>query len=595
MPVNYVEEVYKGPEKFLVSMDIGTTQSAVSFAHFAPGTLTCARIVTHWPGQVQSSGEAKIPTVVSYHKGLLRACGEEAISDLEHQDMNVAQWFKLHIHPSTMMRTSHFVIPEMPPGVSVERAYSDMMRYLMDNTQSFFERTTQDGDAIWARLRDKMIIIQASPNGWGIHEQKTIRTAAVRAGIVSRGTAEQMIRFIPEAEAAVHYALARYSDDWLEVGTTFAVVDAGGSTVDTTVYQCTSIGPLGLREACPSECVQAGGIFVNRAVEKLLSDRLRGSRFDGHEIMRRILEFFEKELKPKFDGSQDSYQIRFGSIKDTEQDLRISKGRITIAKEDLKAAFDTVVDRIITCCTNTLRNHKAKYILLVGGFGESPYLQRRLSDKFLARGTNVIAVGDYSGKAVAEGATIGYIKKLVKARATKVTFGGCVRELYDQKLHGSRNHCTYIDADGKRRVDHAFHPWVIKGTILEDDFAQRLNYHKSWDASSITKDDLASQLSKITAEVYAWEGDGPIPRWCKDEKGIDMPGMRLVCALDANLSPLASSLTITSDNGVQFYRVNFDVCVYFGGTSPRASLEWREDGDIRHGIAAMIPYVADED
>lgn len=35
----------------------------------------------------------------------------------------------------------------------------------------------------------------------------------------------------------------------------------------------------------------------------------------------------------------------------------------------------------------------------------------------------------------------------------------------------------------------------------------------------IKKKELAAQLGKITAEVYAWEGDGPVPRWCKDEKG----------------------------------------------------------------------------
>jgi hypothetical protein len=57
--------------------------------------------------------------------------------------------------------------------------------------------------------------------------------------------------------------------------------------------------------------------------------------------------------------------------------------------------------------------------------------------------------------------------------------------------------------------------------------------------------------------------------------------MRLVCTLHADLSPLAGALlTITGSRGEKFYRVDYDVCVYFGGTQLRAKLQWKENVSV---------------
>lgn len=45
------------------------------------------------------------------------------------------------------------------------------------------------------------------------------------------------------------------------------------------------------------------------------------------------------------------------------------------------------------------------------------------------------------------GAVIRWTKELVTARVANVTIGGCVRELYDHKLHGEREQCAYIDTE----------------------------------------------------------------------------------------------------------------------------------------------------
>ena len=95
----------------------------------------------------------------------------------------------------------------------------------------------------------------------------------------------------------------------------FAVVDAGGSTVDSTLYTCKETTPkLILEEARASECVQAGSGFVDRAAEHMLKAKLQGSRFGDDVCVQGILGEFEKKTKRKFNGTQVSSIVKFGLV-----------------------------------------------------------------------------------------------------------------------------------------------------------------------------------------------------------------------------------------------------------------------------------------
>jgi len=53
--------------------------------------------------------------------------------------------------------------------------------------------------------------------------------------------------------------------------------------------------------------------------------------------------------------------------------------------------------------------------------------------------------------------------------------------------------------------------------------------------------------------------------------------MRLICTLNADLSALSEALTIsTGPRRNSFYRVDYDVYIYFGGTQLRAKLQWND-------------------
>jgi hypothetical protein len=138
-----------------------------------------------------------------------------------------------------------------------------MMGYLMENTRQFFQKTTPNGAKIWARVRGTRVIVLSTPNGWDIRQQSNLRKAAVMASLVTEDNASELLQFVTEAEASVHYVAARKPEGWLRPRTIFAVMDCGGSTIDTALYRCVLTSPLSINEVCPSECVQVFQLSIH--------------------------------------------------------------------------------------------------------------------------------------------------------------------------------------------------------------------------------------------------------------------------------------------------------------------------------------------
>lgn len=157
-------------------------------------------------------------------------------------------------------RSPDIEIPPLPTNVSARQVYADLLRYMFDHAQKFFVENTPAGGQIWERLRNDVAIVLATPNGWDTQQHSFLRDVAILSGIVSEGDAGARVDFVTEGEASVHYALAHTKGkSWLQPGVMFVVTDAGGSTVDSTLYECKSLEPsLVLEEVCASECVQVG-------------------------------------------------------------------------------------------------------------------------------------------------------------------------------------------------------------------------------------------------------------------------------------------------------------------------------------------------
>lgn len=270
-----------------------------------------------------------------------------------------------------------FEVPPLPSGVTLKKVYKHFIKYLWDHARDFFENNTVDGERIWNRLGNKAFIVLATPNGWDTTQQGFLRQVVIDTGIISKGQDEDRLLFVTEGEASVHYALHySQSKSWMNQGSMFAVTDAGGSTVDSTLYRCKSIMPkLVLEEVTASECgmssfkyldivlmtmtVQAGGVFVDRAGQRMLAEKLAGSKFADETYMSDIMGEFERKTKRKFDGSQTSI-IRFGKDWDNDRAHGVVKGRLTLTRDEVQISFAAVVPRIVASVSNLLDGRKVE-------------------------------------------------------------------------------------------------------------------------------------------------------------------------------------------------------------------------------------------
>lgn len=149
-------------------------------------------------------------------------------------------------------------IPPLPSRVTLRQIYADFLKYMFNVTRDFFESSTPNGSQIWSRVKDQIVLVLATPNGWDTAQQGFLREAVVAANLLPVADLDRRLEFVTEGEASVHYALEHTrTNHWLEAGVMFTVTDAGGSTVDSTLYECKAVSPtLVLEEVCASECVQ---------------------------------------------------------------------------------------------------------------------------------------------------------------------------------------------------------------------------------------------------------------------------------------------------------------------------------------------------
>ncbi|KAG8816704.1 hypothetical protein FRC17_000214 [Serendipita sp. 399] len=594
-------EVYLKEESIVIAIDIGTTMTGVSFSHMYPGEKPSIRLVNQWPGQPVAGGDAKVPTLVAYRDGVACAHGAAALEMIGDDEFQVARWFKLHLHPPSLRKQLHMnnagnsesaqglsdeEIPPLPIGVSLKDIYTSFMAYVYKATEDFFVNRTPNGKRIWDRLKGRSILILCTPNGWETDQQVFMRDAAISARIVSAIDADDRLEFITEGEASVHFALAyTQSDRWIKKDMVFAVVDAGGSTVDSTLYVCTSNLPrITLEEVCTRECVQAGGIFVNRAFRESLCKKLEGSKFNDDEVIDLMVNEFETKTKRLFDGTQEKSNIQFGRNKDNDPSYGILKGRITIDKELIEKSFNVTIQQIISSIRKLIGNRDVHHLLLVGGFGDSGFLRSSVKKHLSSSEVEVIVVDEPSKKAAVEGAMIWSIKQSVTARCPRYTVGIRQRNIFEpnNSLHKERADLVKSEHSGAKMLDGFFAPLILKDTPVANDFQKTFSFVRTYDS-------VPDTLAEFHEQIFAWEGTSST-RWTDDNSGNLLPQMRRLCILEADLSRLIPLLKPErGTDGREYYKVSYEIILEMGRTQLQARIQWRENQRVCSGSMKILP------
>ncbi|KAG8731538.1 hypothetical protein FRC11_003854 [Ceratobasidium sp. 423] len=434
-----------------------------------------------------------------------------------------------------------------------------------------------------------MEVIIAHPNGWGVREQTFLREAAVKAGFSSADKAASRIRFVSEAEASVHFCIYHTLANLgarLQPGTNFAVCDAGGSTVDTTLYSVASSRPiLKLEEKRASACVQAGAIFVDSALVAYLNEALSRaglSQADVEHYSKMGVKDFEAFAKKAFSDESRDYSITIADSRFSNPAIRARRGRITLTGSTIKSCFNTCLQGILSSVDAQVKDASVSYILLVGGFGDSLYLRTEFKKRYEPQGSQIALTNDSSSKAVADGAVIWHCLSSVVSRAPRYSFGISIRVLYSPIVQDHRERTRHTLEDGNEWVYGAWSPIVTKGIPIDVHAVSRRPFER-WYSTSMP--DLCD--FEVPLVAYAESNESS---WVQDKQGVLLSGFQNICRITANLSNLSGALNHrTSSLGRSYWYLEFEVCIRFGGTELEAYLEWKERGVTRTGPMSIIP------
>ncbi|KAH7336844.1 hypothetical protein B0J17DRAFT_665060 [Rhizoctonia solani] len=597
LAVQPIHRTFRGPwhgdSKIVLGIDIGTTYSGVAFTYLRQEHEQMLHRVDKWPGQEGQNYNGKIPTVVWYDSGgKPMSFGAEALTSetqeqAEDSGWQLAQHFKLHLHPPTLRTRHKIALEALPTNVSLKQIYSDFLGYVLRHTQERFEEVISDGRTIWESYSDSMDIVIAHPNGWGIREQTFMRQA-VLAGLATSEKLDSQIHFVTEAEASVHFCMHYTSlKSCLEPEINFAVCDAGGSTVDTTLYTVSSAHPkLRLNEKCASACVQAGAIFVDHRAELYLRQHFEGTGLSAEKVDEFVaagIHDFKYREKLRFAGATTELRLKVAGSKLRDDSIGIRSGSLKVLGSVVQAhIFDPCVKDIVDSVNSQVSTEPVSYLLLVGGFGNNPYLIQQLRANFESSGCRITTPNEATSKAVADGAIIWYCVNSVVKRAPRLAYGVETLAGYDPNNPDHQSRENLFTADYRIMVAGQWSQIVPKGIPVDCDSFVRQSYARFFRTSS-------PNLGNTTDKIFAYSGEG-VPDWVKTASKELEIGFHDVCTVVTDLSGMRGMLEQRSGKyGNPYWVLRYDICIRFGRTELEAFLEWTEGGIMKKGRVKIVP------
>ncbi|RAH52240.1 hypothetical protein BO85DRAFT_464003 [Aspergillus piperis CBS 112811] len=259
------------------------------------------------------------------------------------------RWFKLELVPDLDLGEG-----ARPPSIhsdcrrmsiscfsSPEKVVTDYLRSLLDSANLEFVITV--------------------PAMWPDKAKMSTLSCAEKAGFGDMST----IHIISEPEAAAIHSLRAPGHPLADIGDTFILL-----------FMITGLEPyVRLREEAPGTGSMCDSTFLNKSFEKLLDERLSHLPGWDRDTLDEAMQRYESVVKRVYEGSTD-HDFMFPVPEMRKLFLPTIRDIEKLVREQLQTSRAEV-----------------KAVLLVGGFGQSPYLRKHLRDCF-SPGVQVIAPVD---------------------------------------------------------------------------------------------------------------------------------------------------------------------------------------------------------
>ncbi|XP_052779593.1 heat shock 70 kDa protein 12A-like [Mya arenaria] len=404
------------------------------------------------------------------------------------------------------------------------------------------------------------------PAIWDDNAKEFMRMAAEEAGL--DGT---RVKLALEPEAASIWCEALDVDiqhKMAGIGTQYMVIDLGGGTADISAHEKNDDGTL--KEIHKASGGPWGGIYVDDNYLKFL-EQILGEKVITELRTKEMTDFFdlisEFETKKRNFKSTSKDKVTFRICTSTrslckqitgqefEERLAASKysnsvivnggDKLRVEPDIVKDWFNGPINNLVDHLKSILKEPKLKTvqtIVVVGGFGESTYVQERLRGEIPDK--RLIVPAD-AGLVVLKGAVrFGHNPAIITSRVMKYTCGVGGIGIFDAKIHSEDK--KYFDKDdGKWWVRNCFDVFVRVNKDVPIDF-------------QITQEFIPTAY-KTTSPIYRTTAENPVY--------VTDPGCELLGKLELELP-----------RDIPLSELDHDITFLFGGTELVVKVRVRKTG-----------------
>ncbi|TGO59585.1 hypothetical protein BCON_0043g00440 [Botryotinia convoluta] len=506
--------------KIVIGIDYG-----VSYVTTDKAGLEDIIIMSPWPGDPHVSW--KTPTRIAYSQENSKIKNNKWGFEVTSK-MKSYSWTKLlldknaavmeHDDPSLASMTGSGML-QLPPfrdaaGVCedyLHEVYTHVSGILREQmTDLTFENTRME---CWVTL----------PAVWSEEAKDATLKAAKNAGFGKRPGDE--IYTIAEPEAAAIATLKEYakSDSFNPISCTenILICDCGGGTVDITTYTIIQVQPyLIFDELCVGIGGKCGSTNIDRNLHLMLSKRF-GLAFDDLPFGQkgpgsRFMTAFEA-LKRDF-GRNDEREV--GELGPLNLDVQDSDHYDTedrlvlLSYEDMEDLFDPVIAEITSlvgkqvAAAKETKNARINRVILVGGFGESPHLNKQLKKWCRQNGNITLMRPLHPQSAVVRGAALRGLEGIApRSKRLRRHYGISLQLPFREGIDSEKDSC--IDSWGDEKMCIHRMKWLIlKGTEITKDTSRTIDLVREYTPGV----DLV-----FTSTLYACVAENP-PEYQNDSR-----------------------------------------------------------------------------
>ncbi|KAI8985345.1 hypothetical protein BDB01DRAFT_81383, partial [Pilobolus umbonatus] len=410
------------------SLDFGTTYSSCAYAiGKATDKKRELHVISKWP-EVPGVVHGKTPSALLYKLDgdkvtFNKTWGQKAKSKKLGKNEHLAEIFKLLLTPAD--EVVEFDSCANPHGDLLNHCSGritplELVTQYLYVFNEYIKKVIKKNRELKGKEINYVYCLTV-PAMWDEKAKNTMKEAARQAGIVTKENMDKLY-LIAEPAAAALYCDLFYREFDMKLGSKFMVVDAGGGTVDVISFEVVKPPPEGgvdstrltLKELCEGTGGKHGSTYLDRRFKRLLNETLAKCKVHvkGEDI-NKVVDSFIENHKVTFSTANKNSPIRIqlptGIKVNHTSSPYIENGSFIFSYDTIeREVFDPVVRQIILLIEmqfaklqEVTSGKGINSILLVGGFGQSPYLRSRLKDHF----SNVfIAVPPNAAGSIAQGA-----------------------------------------------------------------------------------------------------------------------------------------------------------------------------------------------